>query len=69
MILHGQENKIRMENEIKILTGNNCYTTLLVNGKEHIVPTRELDGWLEYFHKKLIFNNCHIYNPDKKWQR
>ena len=34
---------------MKILKQNNCYTTLLVGDKEHIVPTRELDEWLEYF--------------------
>ena len=52
MILHGQENKILMKKEIKILTQCACYTTLLVNGKEHIVPTRELDEWIEYFKKE-----------------
>ncbi len=46
-----------MKNEIKILTGNNCYTTLLVNGKAHKVPTRELDEWIEYFKKEVQNEN------------
>ncbi|KKN11378.1 hypothetical protein LCGC14_1027180 [marine sediment metagenome] len=38
-----------MKKEIKILTQNTCYTTLLVNGKKHIIPTRELEEWVKYF--------------------
>ena len=28
-----------------------CYTTMLVNGKKHTVPTSELDWWEKYFDK------------------
>lgn len=40
-----------MKKEIKILTQNACYTTLLVGDKKHTIPTRELEWWIEYFKK------------------
>lgn len=41
-----------MEKEIKIIHQCRCYTRLSVDGKEHVVPTKELYEWIEYFKEK-----------------
>lgn len=37
---------------IEIGNCNGCYTELIVDGKSHMVPTRELSWWIEHYKKK-----------------